>query len=62
MAILDANLLLTLEDLISTLDESIESYEKAGIEYAQAESEYSVLLRQKALVEKDAGVSVTFID
>lgn len=60
--LLDGNLLLTLEDLISTLDDDIDAYQDAGIKLAEAESAYNVLLRQKALIEKDQGVSVTFID
>lgn len=60
--LLDGNLLLTLEDLFSTLDEDLDAYDDAGRQLAEAESAYNILLRQKALAEKDAGVSVTFID
>ena len=62
MAILMGDLLTTIEDLNSTLTETITKFYHAGVELAEAESEYSICLRQKALIEKDAGVSVTFID
>lgn len=62
MSILMGDLLTTIEQLNSTLDESIDKFLQAGIALADAESDYSILLRQKALVEKDNGVSVTFID
>lgn len=58
----EENLLTTIEELLHSLDETIDKYLEAGLKLADAESEYSIILRQKALVEKDAGVSVTFID
>lgn len=58
----EENLLTTIEDLTGTLEETLNKFYQAGIELAEAESDYSITLRQKALVEKDAGVSVTFID
>jgi hypothetical protein len=58
----DGNLLTTIEELTHALEETLDKFLKAGITLAEAESDYSITLRQKALVEKDAGVSVTFID
>lgn len=58
----EGNLLTTIEELTHSLDETIDMFLKAGLKLADAEAEYSIILRQKALVEKDAGVSVTFID
>lgn len=60
--IFGGDLLTTIEELTHTLSESINKFYYAGLELAEAESEYSITLRQKALIEKDAGVSVTFID
>ena len=58
----EGNLLTTIEELTHSLDETIDMFLQAGLKLADAEAEYSICLRQKALVEKDAGVSVTFID
>lgn len=58
----DGNLLTTIEELSVTLDETLNKFYEAGLRLADAEADYSITLRQKALIEKDAGVSVTFID
>jgi hypothetical protein len=62
MAIFEGDLLTTIEQLNGTLTEAINKFYHAGLELAEAEADYSITLRQKALIEKDAGVSVTFID
>lgn len=62
MAIFEGDLLTTIEQLNSTLNDTITKFYHAGVELADAEADYSITLRQKALIEKDAGVSVTFID
>lgn len=60
--IFDGNLLLTIEELTRTLDETINKFNQADIALAEAEKKYQVTMRQKALLEKAEGVSVTFID
>ena len=58
----DGNLLLTIEELTKDLDETIELFNSSDIALAEAERKYQVTIRQKALLEKSEGVSVTFID
>jgi hypothetical protein len=62
MSIFQGDLLTTIETLNTSLNEAITAFYKAGVELAETESDYSITLRQKALIEKDSGVSVTFID
>lgn len=58
---LESNLITEMQALARRLDETIDEYAKAGVALADAEQNYNIILRQKALIEKDAGVAVTFI-
>lgn len=49
------------EQLTELLNNAIDDYEKAGYELAQAERDYKVLYRQKALLELANGMKITFI-
>ena len=44
------------------LDVSIKSLRKTGTEYAQAEKDYKVLLRQECLRLRDEGMAIGMID
>lgn len=58
---LQGDLINELESLSQELDQALSEQEKRGIALAEAEAGYQVILRQKALIEKDSGVPVTFI-
>ena len=58
----EGNLIFKIEELVNDLNTTIDQYAVMGESLADAQAEYNVLLRQKALVEKDKGVSVTFLD
>ena len=44
------------------LDYSIKTLRKSGTEYAQAERDYKVLLRQECLKLRDSGMAIGMID
>lgn len=49
------------EQLTELLNKTIDDYEQAGYELAQAEQDYKILYRKKALIEMNNGMKVTFI-
>lgn len=51
-----------LEQLTRQLDVSIKSLRKTGSDYAQAERDYKVLLRQECLRLRDEGMAIGMID
>ena len=51
-----------LESLTKQLDVSIKSLRKTGGEYAKAERDYKVLLRQECLQLRDEGMAIGMID
>lgn len=51
-----------LESLTRQLDVSIKSLRKTGGEYAKAERDYKVLLRQECLRLRDEGMAIGMID
>ena len=51
-----------LESLTKQLDVSIKSLRKTGGEYAKAERDYKVLLRQECLRIRDEGMAIGMID
>lgn len=51
-----------LREKTKQLDVSIKSIRKTGTEYAQAEKDYKVLLRQECLKLRDEGTAVGMID
>lgn len=51
-----------LESLTKQLDVSIKSLRKTGGEYAKAERDYKVLLRQECLRLRDEGMAIGMID
>ena len=51
-----------IENELKKLDISIKALRKTGTEYANAEREYKIALRQEALKMRDEGVAVTLID
>lgn len=50
-----------IESKIKELDISVKSLRKTGTEYAKAEQDYKMKLREEALKLKDKGTPVTFI-
>ena len=55
------DLITEINDLQSRLDEALSTLYKSGRELAQAEHDYKVALRQKALVLRDSGMAVGMI-
>lgn len=55
------DLLADLNNIANQLQEELNTLEERGYRKARSEREYKVIARQKALEEKNAGVSVTFI-
>lgn len=51
-----------LDQLTRHLDVSIKSLRKTGSDYAQAERDYKVLLRQECLRLRDEGMAIGMID
>lgn len=51
-----------LDQLTRQLDVSIKSLRKTGSDYAQAERDYKVLLRQECLRLRDEGMAIGMID
>lgn len=56
------NLYLELQNKIKQLELSIKSLRTNGTEYAQAEKDYKVLLRQECLKLRDEGMAIGMID
>ena len=56
------NLFNDIQDLILKLNTSIEVLKKYGNEYAQAERDYKIALRQEALKLRDEKMAVTLIN
>lgn len=59
---LSENLFGQLQSLSNELDETIRKEWTAGIELAEAEAAYNIAVNQEALRQKDAGMTVTFIN
>lgn len=59
---MSADLMLDIQAKISKLDTSIRMLRKTGTEYAEAERDYKILLRQEALKLRDAGTAIGLID
>lgn len=51
-----------LQNKTKQLDMSIKTLRKSGTEYAQAERDYKVLLRQECLKLRDEGMAIGMID
>ena len=47
---------------VSILDESIESLKESGIDYANSEKNYKIILRQECLKLRDQGMAIGMID
>lgn len=58
---LEGDLISEISRLSAEMDKAIEEWEYRSTEYANAEKEYQIALRKKALEEKDKGIPVTFI-
>ena len=56
------DLYLEIQAKIKQLDQSIRQLRYSGTEYAQAERDYKVLLRQECLKLRDAGTAIGMID
>ena len=56
------NLYLELQNKIKQLELSIKTLRTNGTEYAQAEKDYKVLLRQECLKLRDEGMAIGMID
>ncbi len=59
---MEMDLYQVLQSLTKKLEISIKTLRKSGTDYAQAERDYKVLLRQEALKLRDEGMAVTLID
>ena len=59
---MSADLIMDVQALIAKLNTSIKMLRKTGTEFAEAERDYKILLRQEALKLKDNGMAVTLID
>lgn len=58
---LQGDLINEMEQLSTELDQALSEQEQRGRNLADCEAAYQVILRQKALIEKDSGTPVTFI-
>lgn len=58
---LQGDLITELENLSQELDQALSEQEKRGVDLAEKEASYQIILRQKALIEKASGTPVTFI-
>ena len=56
------DLITEMGELRNNLTLSIKTLRKSGTEYAQKEKEYKILLRQKVMELRDAGMAVGIID
>ena len=56
------DLLIQLDRKKQELDNTIKAYRECGIEYAEAERKYKVLLRQECLKLRDDGMAIGMID
>ena len=59
---MDYDLYQELKQKTRQLDYSIKTLRKSGTEYAQAERDYKVLLRQECLKLRDSGMAIGMID
>lgn len=59
---MSTDLIMDVQALIAKLNTSIKMLRKTGTEFAEAERDYKILLRQEALKLKDSGMAVTLID
>ena len=59
---MSAELIMDMQGLIAKLNTSIKMLRKTGTEYAEAERDYRIILRQESLKLKDDGMAVTLID
>ena len=59
---MSTDLVMDVQALIAKLNTSIKMLRKTGTEFAEAERDYKILLRQEALKLKDGGMAVTLID
>ena len=57
-----ADLYFELQAKSEQLDRSVKQLRKSGTDYAQAEKDYKVLLRQECLRLKDEGMAIGLID
>jgi hypothetical protein len=56
------DLMASLQDLSNELTASVKALRRNGSNYAQAEKEYKILLRQECLKLRDEGMAVGMID
>ena len=59
---MDYDLYQELKQKTRQLDYSIKTLRKSGTEYAQAERDYKILLRQECLKLRDSGMAIGMID
>lgn len=59
---MSADLIMDVQALTAKLNTSIRMLRKTGTEFAEAERDYKILLRQEALRLKDGGMAVGMID
>ena len=59
---MSADLIMDIQSHIAKLNTSIKMLRKTGTEYAEAERDYKILLRQEALKLRDEGMPVTLVD
>lgn len=57
-----SDLMQELESKIKQLEVSVKQIRKSGTEYAEAERDYKVLLRQECLKLRDEGMAIGLID
>ena len=58
---LEGDLIVELKNLFAEQEEAYKTWEKRVVLQAEAEKEYQILMRQRALLEKDARTPSTFI-
>ena len=56
------DLIASLQDMNTELTESVKALRRNGINYAQAQKAYKILLRQECLKLRDEGMAVGMID
>lgn len=59
---MEHDLINTLNSKMKQLDISVKQLRKSGTDYAQAEKDYKVLLRQECLKLRDEGTAIGLID
>ena len=59
---LEGDLIVELHNLFTAQEEAYEVWEKRVVLFAEAEKDYQIGMRKRALIEKDEGTPATFIN